>query len=97
MKMMSSHSGHELVTVSRDGKLCCWTMDNSLDKPTASFDLKAPTVLNPNKQFVTALDFAFSSNQHSNFVIGGEGNIIYVGGWHADGEIKRVIEEENIG
>uniref|UniRef100_A0A183C6Q7 WD_REPEATS_REGION domain-containing protein n=1 Tax=Globodera pallida TaxID=36090 RepID=A0A183C6Q7_GLOPA len=87
MQMVGTANAHDLVTISTDGRMCSWSIDN-LQTPIEVADLTC----NRTKKPVSALSMAFLHNSINNFVLGTEENELYIGDRHAAcGESNRSI------
>lgn len=88
MQMVGTTNAHDLVTVSTDGRLCSWSVDN-LQLPIEAMNL----TLAKNKRTITATSMSFFDNNINNFIIGSEEGEIYLADRHGTkGEIQRSVE-----
>lgn len=70
--MIGSSNAHNLVTISNDGRLCTWTLDN-MNTPVTTMDLH---VKQTSHIPVTCMDFK-SDTDTNNFVVGTEDAYLY--------------------
>ncbi|KAI1717234.1 cytoplasmic dynein 1 intermediate chain 2 domain-containing protein [Ditylenchus destructor] len=91
MKMVGTQNAHELITVSTDGKMCSWSVDN-LAQP-----IDAVSLMCKSKRQITALSMCFFHSNINSFVIGSEEKNIYMGDRHGNkGEMTRSIEAHDM-
>ncbi|KAI1724810.1 cytoplasmic dynein 1 intermediate chain 2 [Ditylenchus destructor] len=91
IKMVGSQNAHELITVSTDGKMCSWSVDN-LAQP-----IDAVSLMCKSKRQITALSMCFFHSNINSFVIGSEEKTIYMGDRHGNkGEMTKSIEAHDM-
>uniref|UniRef100_A0A915DXU3 Uncharacterized protein n=1 Tax=Ditylenchus dipsaci TaxID=166011 RepID=A0A915DXU3_9BILA len=84
-------NAHDLITVSTDGRLCSWSVDN-LQQPIESIQLMCKS-----KRQITALSMSFFHSNINSFVIGSEEKALYVGDRHGNkGEMTRSIDAHDM-
>ncbi|KAL3100337.1 hypothetical protein niasHT_029041 [Heterodera trifolii] len=87
MRMVGTANAHDLVTISTDGRMCSWSIDN-LQSPIEATELTC----NRTKKPICALSMAFLHNSINNYVLGTEEGELYIGDRHAaSGESSRSI------
>lgn len=73
MRMVGSTNAHDLVTVSTDGRLCSWNIDN-MQQPLDSHNLMCPRT----KKQMSALCMSFANDSIKDLVLGDEDNQLYI-------------------
>uniref|UniRef100_A0A914CPW1 Uncharacterized protein n=1 Tax=Acrobeloides nanus TaxID=290746 RepID=A0A914CPW1_9BILA len=87
MKMVGTQNAHDLVTVSTDGKMCTWSVDN-LNAPIDTVTLCCKT-----KRQLPTLCLSFFHNNITSFCAGGEDGFLYVGDRHGNkGEVAKFYQ-----
>lgn len=74
--MVGSQNAHNLISISNDGKLCSWTLDN-MNTPQETLELQCKQT----KQ-VAVTSMAFRPGDVNNFIIGSEEGPIYTATRH---------------
>uniref|UniRef100_A0A0N5AP20 WD_REPEATS_REGION domain-containing protein n=1 Tax=Syphacia muris TaxID=451379 RepID=A0A0N5AP20_9BILA len=77
MAVIGSQNAHNLVTISSDGKLCSWSIDN-LAQPIDVNDLTW------KQKAVACLCMSFLYNDVNNFIVGSEEGAVYTAARHGD-------------
>uniref|UniRef100_A0A1I7Y5M7 WD_REPEATS_REGION domain-containing protein n=1 Tax=Steinernema glaseri TaxID=37863 RepID=A0A1I7Y5M7_9BILA len=73
LKVIGSQNAHQLISVSTDGRLCYWNIEN-LNEPIGSIDIQSNSA--KGKQ-VPVISMSFAPNEVNNFVVGSEEGIVY--------------------
>uniref|UniRef100_A0A914UR22 Cytoplasmic dynein 1 intermediate chain 2 n=1 Tax=Plectus sambesii TaxID=2011161 RepID=A0A914UR22_9BILA len=76
LTVVGTQNAHNLISVSTDGRLCSWSIDN-LNQPQEAIDL----TWKGSKQ-VASTCLSFPLNDVNNFVVGGEEGTVYTGCRH---------------
>jgi dynein intermediate chain len=71
LEVVGSLNAHNLISVSTDGRLCCWNLDN-LSQPQDYADLQ-----NRNPRAVVVTSLSFPKNEVNKFVVGSEEGVVY--------------------
>lgn len=74
MKMVGSMNAHDLITISTDGRICSWSVDN-LQQPIEAINLAC----SKSKKQLSALCLSFLNNSINDLVVGGEEGELYIG------------------
>ncbi|KAI6190243.1 WD domain, G-beta repeat protein [Aphelenchoides bicaudatus] len=89
MQMVGTQHTHELVTVSLDGVVCWWSLDN-LHTPIEKFN-----ALSGPKKNLPISTISFEHNDVSKFVCGGEDGTLYLGDRSEVSEEKKIYADIN--
>ncbi|CAK5050420.1 unnamed protein product [Meloidogyne enterolobii] len=85
MRMVGSTNAHDLVTVSTDGRLCSWNIDN-MQQPIDSHNLMCPKT----KKQMSALCMSFAHGSIKDLVLGDEDNQLYIVDRHIKDTCKSI-------
>jgi dynein intermediate chain len=78
VQVVGSQNAHNLISISNDGKLCSWTLDN-MNTPQETLELQCKQT----KQ-VAVTSMGFRSGDVNNFVVGSEEGPIYMATRHGN-------------
>jgi dynein intermediate chain, cytosolic len=74
--VVGSQNAHNLISISNDGKLCSWTLDN-MNEPQEFIELQCKQT-----KYVATTCMGFRSGDVNNFVIGSEEGPVYMASRH---------------
>lgn len=90
MDIIGSRNAHDLVTISNDGKMCTWALDN-LSTPLESIGLTCKKTRNPG---INAMDFW--NTGPSQFAVGTYEGFVCTGERHGKGELAQTTSRKFI-
>ncbi|XP_036359656.1 cytoplasmic dynein 1 intermediate chain 2 isoform X9 [Octopus sinensis] len=76
IKVVGTQNAHNLISVSTDGKICCWSLD-MLSQPQDSMELQ-----HRQSKAVAVTCFSFLAGDVNNFVVGSEDCTVYTASRH---------------
>ena len=74
--MVGSQNAHNLISISNDGKLCSWTLDN-MNTPQETLELQCKQT-----KHVAVTSMGFRSGDVNNFLLGSEEGQVYMATRH---------------
>ncbi|KAK0409468.1 hypothetical protein QR680_004557 [Steinernema hermaphroditum] len=73
LKVIGSQNAHQLISISTDGRLCYWNIEN-LNEPIGSIDIQSNSA---KGRHIPVMAMSFAPNEVNNFVVGSEEGIVY--------------------
>ena len=75
IQIVGSQNAHNLISISNDGKLCSWTLDN-MNTPQETLDLQF------KQKNIATTTMSFKPGDVNNFIVGSEAGPIYTATRH---------------
>lgn len=87
LSTVGNKNAHDLVTISTDGRMCSWALDN-LTTPTET------VTLNHGIKNLVPVCMNFWKNSGSWFAAGTYDGLLYIGDRHMEGQMKKALNRE---